>query len=121
MRGVSRVTKYDAWKSNEAQRHSQMTNQQHTDTASESSSPSPPERLLTRREAVEYVRTKLGRPLTYSTMMKLCALGEGPPAAEYWGQRVLYRERDLDVWAVARGSQKAPPRKTRGTSRGQTS
>jgi hypothetical protein len=62
----------------------------------------PLERLLTRREAADYIRGELGRPLTYSTLMKLCALGEGPPVAEKWGRRVLYRRGDLDVWVAGR-------------------
>jgi hypothetical protein len=62
-----------------------------------------PDRLLTRREAAEWVRAELGRPLTFSTLTKLCALGEGPPAFEVWGRRMLYRKADLQAWALARG------------------
>jgi hypothetical protein len=34
--------------------------------------------LLTRLESAEYISKELGRPLSFSTLQKLCAWGEGP-------------------------------------------
>jgi hypothetical protein len=65
----------------------------------------PSDALLTRHKAAEYVRDDLGRPLSFSTLTKLCALGEGPPVAEYWGRRPLYSREDLRRWAETRGRQ----------------
>jgi len=55
-------------------------------------------RYYTRREAVEYLRSR-GFPITASTMTKKCALGLGPRAAARWSQRHLYLAEDLDAWA----------------------
>ena len=44
----------------------------------------PPEALLTRKELAGYISNELGRPMSFSTLTKLCALGEGPPVYE-WG------------------------------------
>src|SRR5258707_15758361 len=59
--------------------------------------------LLTRREAAEFIRHDLGRPMSFSTMTKVCALGEGPPVADYWGRRPLYSREGLQHWAETRG------------------
>ena len=45
----------------------------------------PPEALLTRKELAGYISNELGRPMSFSTLTKLCALGEGPPVYEWWG------------------------------------
>jgi hypothetical protein len=67
------------------------------------SQPKPAAALLTRHEAADYVRHELGRPLSFSTLTKLCALGEGPPVADYWGRRPLYSRNGLREWAENRG------------------
>jgi hypothetical protein len=69
----------------------------------------PPGALLTRREAAEYVRHDLGRPLSFSTLTKLCALDEGPPVAAQWGRRPLYSREDLRAWVESR---RQPPEST---------
>jgi hypothetical protein len=43
----------------------------------------PVDALLTRREAARYVNDDLGHPLSFSTLTKLCAVGEGPPVARW--------------------------------------
>jgi hypothetical protein len=73
-------------------------------------------RYYTRREAVEYLRSR-GFPITASTMTKKCALGLGPRAAARWSQRHLYLAEDLDAWAesfiqpLPANSPTAPPAK----------
>jgi hypothetical protein len=62
-----------------------------------------PDALLTRREAARYVNDELGHPLSFSTMTKLCALGEGPPIARWGGRRPLYERKSLRGWVEARG------------------
>lgn len=57
---------------------------------------------LTRREAAEYIRDELGRPMSFSTAAKLAAQGEFAPAALWWGRRPLYRRDDLRPRAEAR-------------------
>ena len=47
-----------------------------TDTDS-TPQPKPVDALLTRLEAAEFIRHDLGRPLSFSTLTKLCALGRG--------------------------------------------
>jgi len=66
------------------------------------------ERLLTRREAVELVRTELGIPIGLSTFQcgkrKLVPCHEhksplAPPApAARYGRRYLYRQDDIRAW-----------------------
>ena len=63
----------------------------------------PPDALLTRREAARYVNDELGHPLSFSTLTKLCALGEGPPVARRWGRRPLYERNSLREWVATRG------------------
>src|SRR5258707_2257188 len=60
----------------------------------------------TRHEAADYLRSR-GYPLSFSTLTKLCALGEGPQPAAWWGSRPLYTEPMLDAWAEAR-SRRSP-------------
>ena len=36
----------------------------------------PPEALFTRKELAGYISNELGRPMSFSTLTKLCALGE---------------------------------------------
>jgi hypothetical protein len=55
----------------------------------------------TRREAAEYLQAR-GYPTSFSTLQKLCALGEGPEPAAWWGARPLYTDEGLDAWAAAR-------------------
>ena len=54
--------------------------------------------LLTRREAAKYISDQLGRPMSFSTLQKLCAWGEGPSVAAWWGRRPLYSRDDLHAW-----------------------
>jgi hypothetical protein len=61
-----------------------------------------PEALLTRKELAGYITNDLGRPMSFSTLTKLCALGEGPPVFEFWGRFPLYRRQDGKAWADAR-------------------
>jgi hypothetical protein len=63
----------------------------------------PADALLTRREAARYVNDELGHPLSFSTLTKLCALGEGPLVARWWGRRPLYERNSLRAWAATRG------------------
>jgi hypothetical protein len=65
--------------------------------------PKPESALLTRHEAAEFIRHELGRPMSFSTLTKLCALGEGPPPADTWGKRPLYSRDGLREWAENRG------------------
>jgi hypothetical protein len=58
--------------------------------------------LLTRRELAEYITNELGRPMSYSTLTKLCALGEGPPVYEWWSRFPLYQREGGKAWADAR-------------------
>jgi hypothetical protein len=55
----------------------------------------------TRREAAEYLQSR-GYPISFSTLTKLCAIGEGPEPAVWWGPRPLYTDEILDAWAEAR-------------------
>jgi hypothetical protein len=65
------------------------------------------ERLLTRREAIELVRTELGIPIGLSTFQcgerklvpcnQQSLLGAPSPAARY-GRRYLYRQEDIRAW-----------------------
>src|SRR6516164_5653479 len=63
----------------------------------------PTDALLTRREAARYVNDELGHPLSFSTLTKLSALGEGPPVARLWGRRPLYERTSLRAWVEMRG------------------
>ena len=71
-----------------------------------SSQAKPAGALLTRREAARYVNDELGHPLAFSTLTKLCALGEGPPVARWWGKRPLYEQESLRGWVEARGKRR---------------
>jgi hypothetical protein len=58
--------------------------------------------FLTRRQAAEYIRTVLGRPMSFSTASKLAALREFATPALWWGRRPLYTRDDLRAWAESR-------------------
>jgi hypothetical protein len=62
--------------------------------------------LLTRLESAEYISKELGRPLSFSTLQKLCAWGEGPTVAAWWGRRPLYSRNNLHAWVDARSRPK---------------
>ena len=65
-------------------------------------------RLLTRREVVEYLRAN-AYPLSLSTMNRLCApaCAQGPPTAGVWGGKAFYAPVQALEWARARfGSNK---------------
>jgi hypothetical protein len=68
-----------------------------------------PEKLLTRREAASFLSDTIGRPTAYSSLMKMASLKTGPPVAEKWGRRVLYRRADLVAWAMSRARPVTPP------------
>ncbi len=68
----------------------------------------PPEALLTRKELADYITNELGRPISFSTLTKLCALGEGPPVHEWWSRFPLYRREDGKAWADARARKVRP-------------
>ena len=63
--------------------------------------PKLPGAYRTRHEAAEYLQSR-GYPISFSTLTKLCALGEGPEPAAWWGSRPLYTDPMLDAWAEAR-------------------
>lgn len=58
--------------------------------------------FLTRRQAAEFIRDELGRPISFSTASKLAALGEFAEPALWWGRRPLYAREELHIWAEAR-------------------
>jgi hypothetical protein len=57
--------------------------------------------LLTRREAIAFIRKELGVPVTKSTLDKKSMQGEGPPIRAYYGKRQLYSRVDLREWAMS--------------------
>jgi hypothetical protein len=57
------------------------------------------DRLMTRRELVEFVRRETGIPVTYTRLMKDAAAGHGPPPAALFGKRMLYRQADALAYA----------------------
>jgi hypothetical protein len=57
---------------------------------------------LTRRQAAEFIRDELGRPMSFSTASKLAAQGEFAEPALWWGRRPLYSRENLRAWADAR-------------------
>jgi hypothetical protein len=63
--------------------------------------------LLTRHEAALYINNELGRPMSFSTLQKLCAWGEGPPVATWWGRRPLYSREGIRAWTENRGRKHA--------------
>jgi hypothetical protein len=69
----------------------------------------PPAGLLTRRQAADYIRDVLGRPMSFSTAQKLAALGEFAEPALWWGRRPLYRREELQAWVEKRGRSHPPP------------
>jgi hypothetical protein len=71
---------------------------------------------LTRRQAAEFVRDQLGRPMAFSTASKLAALGEFAEPA-IWGRRPLYTRDDLRAWAEARSRPTKESAVSEGTQR----
>lgn len=59
------------------------------------------QRLMRRREAAEYVRTKFGAPCSPATLAKLAVIGGGPRYVRF-GRHPLYSEHDLDAWVMSR-------------------
>jgi hypothetical protein len=59
-----------------------------------------PDRLLTRREAAEHLRS-LGYPVAAATLAKLAVVGGGPPYVSF-GRRPLYSPAGLETWAQGR-------------------
>jgi hypothetical protein len=62
----------------------------------------PVRECLTRRQAADFIRDELGRPMSFSTASKLAALGEFAQPAVWWGRRPLYTRLDLRRWVEAR-------------------
>jgi hypothetical protein len=60
---------------------------------------SPP--LLTRKQLLLFLNSE-GIPIGKSTLDKLCALGQGPPVAAWWGRLGLHRPAQSLAWAMAR-------------------
>jgi hypothetical protein len=77
--------------------------------------PKLPGAYRTRHESAEYLQSR-GYPLSYSTLTKLCALGEGPEPAAWWGSRPLYTEQGLDAWAEARSRRHRKTQPVEGTA-----
>jgi hypothetical protein len=71
----------------------------------------------TRREAASYLQSR-GYPISYSTLTKVCALGEGPEPAKWWGARPLYTDQGLDAWAEARSHRERPRKQPAGEADG---
>lgn len=57
-------------------------------------------KYLTRSDAAGYL-TNIGLPVAKNTLQKLASIGGGPLYALF-GNRALYRPRDLDDWAEGR-------------------
>ena len=60
---------------------------------------SPP--FLTRKQLLLFLNSE-GIPIGKSTLDKLCALGQGPPVAAWWGRLGLHRPAQSLAWAMAR-------------------
>jgi hypothetical protein len=63
------------------------------------------ERLMTKEEAVAYLRDEVGIPMTMSVFSKVTMPsrpGEGPPVDAHWGRRPLWKGRTLRSWAMSR-------------------
>jgi hypothetical protein len=60
--------------------------------------------LMTRAQAVEFLRAELGIPVSLSKFNKLAmpSMGEGPPVAKWWDSRPLYAREAVQAWAEAR-------------------
>ena len=58
-------------------------------------------RFLTRKQLLAFLNRE-GIPIGKSTLDKLCALGQGPPVAAWWGRLALHRPTESLGWAVAR-------------------
>jgi hypothetical protein len=54
--------------------------------------------LLTRRQAVEFIRDEIGIPIAESTLNKKCALGQGPKVETFFGHRELYTKQTIREW-----------------------
>jgi hypothetical protein len=58
-------------------------------------------RFLTRKQLLIFLNNE-GIPIGKSTLDKLCALGQGPPVAAWWGRLALHRPAESLAWAMAR-------------------
>jgi hypothetical protein len=57
--------------------------------------------LLTRAQAVEFIRHECGIPVSQSTLDKKSMAGRnGPPVKRFYGRRSLYSKADLREWAL---------------------
>jgi hypothetical protein len=60
-----------------------------------------PDKLMTRKLALQFVNEVLGVPMGSSTFSKICApaINEGPTPDCWFGKRPLYSEQTLREWA----------------------
>src|SRR3974390_466525 len=68
--------------------------------AAEPSLPTSRRPLMRRRAAAEYL-TDRGLPTAFNTLQKLATTGGGPVVHKF-GRWPIYREEDLDSWALSR-------------------
>lgn len=57
-------------------------------------------RFLTRIEAAEHLNA-MGLPMSKATLQKLACVGGGPVYAIF-GNRALYKQSELETWAMSR-------------------
>jgi hypothetical protein len=57
---------------------------------------------MTRRQVVEHVKTTTGIPLKLSSFTKLCAKGDAPEPASFYGRVELYDPHVVEQWARKR-------------------
>ena len=55
--------------------------------------------LLTRRQAVAFLREKRGIPISFSRFAKLRAEDKGPKPDAYWGKYELFKPPTLVEWS----------------------
>jgi hypothetical protein len=65
--------------------------------------------LLTRPQAIEFIRSECGVPVATSTLEKKALRGSGPPVKRFYGRRALYSKADLREWALGLTSEKPEP------------
>ncbi len=66
--------------------------------------------LLTRTQAVEFIRAECGIPVSQSTLDKKSMAGRnGPPVKRFYGRRALYSKDDLRNWAIGLTSEQPAP------------
>jgi len=85
-----------------------MTNHTHLDPTTSFHQAESRDALLTARRGGPVHRiAKLGRPMAFSTLQKLCALHEGPPVADTGADGRSTAAR-FEAWVEARGGKTRP-------------